>query len=347
MSAPLHQRAARRAFTLVELLVVIAIIGILVALLLPAVQSAREAARRMQCVNNLKQLALACHTYHDQHKALPPSATFDLADERACDTSPNVRANWIMLVLPFMEQQSTLDAFNLDEYISAPVNLNARGVPIASFVCPSDSDHEQKFAGPQLGANWARGNYAANGSLFFFRYSDGIQQWGDLTRQGIMGINRSLSLGEIGDGTSNTMMISEVRVGLVEIDYRGTWALGLPGASSLWGHGFTGDANGPNACNLRSDDIRTCTQVQQAMGGIPATQVECMTCWEGCTQSWQATARTKHPGGIHAALADASVHYVSNWVESSGEYGAAIALWDRFNTSNDGIAIDMKRLINQ
>ena len=291
--------ASRRAFTLVELLVVIAIIGILVALLLPAVQSAREAARRMQCVNNLKQLALACHTYHDQAKAFPPAATFDLTDEGRIDTTNNMRANWLMLILPFMEQQATLDSFDLDQYVSRPINEAARGVVIPGLVCPSDTGHELKFSHPDLGGNYARNNYAANGSLRFFRKSGAIDNWGDLRAQGIMGVNRSVTIGGIGDGTSSTLMISEVRVGLVEQDYRGTWALGYPGASSLFKHGFDGDANGPNACNDRSDDIRWCSQVTNAMGGTQASIDECMTCWTGCNNAWQATARTRHPGGIH------------------------------------------------
>lgn len=337
----------RRGFTLVELLVVIAIIGILVALLLPAVQSAREAARRMQCVNNLKQLALACHTYHDQNKTFPPAAQFDLQHEGQCDTTANLRANWIMVVLPFMEQQSTLDAFDLDRYIPEAANLNARGVAIPGLVCPSDSGHELKFSSPQLNGNWARGNYGCNGSLGFFRANEALNNWGDLNQQCVMGINRSLGLNEIGDGTSNTMLLSELRVGLIELDYRGAWALGLPGASSFFKHGWGGDANGPNSCVPASDDLRLCSQITQQMGGEQATLIECMTCWTGCDAAWQATPRSRHPGGIHAAMGDGSVHFVSNWVENSGAFGNAVVLWDRFCLSNDGIAIDLRRMINQ
>src|SRR5215218_8288732 len=111
------QRLRKGGFTLVELLVVIAIIAVLVGLLLPAVQSAREAARRMQCQNNLKQLGLALHNYHDTNSSFPPCMSFDPGVSDISNT-PNYRANWVIRILPFAEQQNLYNAFDHTQYIS-------------------------------------------------------------------------------------------------------------------------------------------------------------------------------------------------------------------------------------
>src|SRR5688500_16981590 len=113
------------AFTLVELLVVIAIIGVLVALLLPAVQAARESARRTQCLNNLKQLGIALHNYHDTFQILPAGMTFPPGDDGA--TSERYGPNWIIRTLPFFEQQNLYERFDLKVFISDPANRAARG----------------------------------------------------------------------------------------------------------------------------------------------------------------------------------------------------------------------------
>ncbi len=118
-------RGRHSGFTLVELLVVIAIIGILVALLLPAVQSAREAARRTQCINNLKQVGLALHNFHSAHKKLPPS--------RYLDDYPS----WLVLIMPFVEGGPEYDTWNLDVSYYHPDNARARQATIEVYACPS------------------------------------------------------------------------------------------------------------------------------------------------------------------------------------------------------------------
>jgi prepilin-type N-terminal cleavage/methylation domain-containing protein/prepilin-type processing-associated H-X9-DG protein len=126
----------RRAFTLIELLVVIAIIGILIALLLPAVQAAREAARRAQCVNNLKQIGLAIHNYESTNRVLPPGyvSTFDAA---GTDLGPGW--GWAAMLLPPMEQRPLYDSVNFSLPIEQPGNLTSRLVKLNAHLCPSDN----------------------------------------------------------------------------------------------------------------------------------------------------------------------------------------------------------------
>src|SRR4051794_6513110 len=162
------------AFTLVELLVVIAIIGILVALLLPAIQSAREAARRAQCTSNVKNVALALLNYHDVRKEFPtavsvrPNAT-DPSQPGSDDilTDKVMFRSWAIDILPFLEEQSTHDAFTLNftTAIRSAVNKEPRGVEIPVMLCPSDNGRGQKFEGN--GGNWARCNYGYNAIQFW------------------------------------------------------------------------------------------------------------------------------------------------------------------------------------
>ncbi len=126
---------SKNAFTLVELLVVIAIIGVLVALLLPAVQAAREAARRSQCSNNLKQIGLAMHNFHDTNSALPQGASA---------IQSNVKGGtWAALILPFVEQQQHYDVFNLEVPMSDPSNADARRLVVPVYLCPTDPGSEE------------------------------------------------------------------------------------------------------------------------------------------------------------------------------------------------------------
>ena len=322
-------------FTLVELLVVIAIIGVLLALLLPAVQMARESARKTQCKNNLKQIALGLHAYHDLHKIFPPSVQFE-ANVWPYN-SPDFRPNWLILILPFIEQRPLYLSFNLRLPISHLENRQPRGSTVPSFVCPSDFGHETPFAGtmPGEGDNWARGNYAANAINVSMGYLPG---WSDPTRRGVMGFNRSVSISGIRDGTSHTLFVSEVRVGASAQDRRGTWAMGLAGASALFAHGYGGDANGPNPCNNWSDDIEGCDLLDK----VDLVQ-RCFSC-VGTVGTAQAAARSQHPGGVMAAFADGSVHFLTNTIQTTGPNGPCCGVWDHLITSSGAEPLDASKL---
>ena len=365
------QRFHRRSgFTLVELLVVIAIIAMLVTLLLPAVQAAREAARRTQCRNNLKQLALAINNYESAHQKFPPSGTFSEIENihETWDLGPN----WAILTLPFMEEQALYDQFNLNLPISDPINRPARGIHMATMLCPSDTGADTKYnpiaAGGNKGGsaifwgdNWARGNYAANGAnapmhgnmeketgiYGEVRQARGNRKlvnmtWKNPLRRGVMGPNLSLRQKDILDGTSKTLLVTEVRIGLNARDRRGVWAMSTVGASSLFWHGWSegsiGPANGPNDRSPSSDDIPGCLDIirmfdANGQNGVAVMAKEGMTCRlnRASINGTQAGARSQH-GGVFGANVDGSVHFISNDIQTSP---VCCSAWDRLILSRD------------
>ena len=224
---------SRKGFTLVELLVVIAIIGILIALLLPAVQAAREAARRSQCTNNLKQIGVALHNYHDTFKIFPPSYV------NSSGTNLEVRWGWGLLILPFMEQQPLSDLIDANKWgggggyaVHDPSATNGLRTPLDCYQCPSDPE----WPGNDLNPTFSRGNNSGRRmAASNYVISEGVAGYE-------RGSNDAHRMAEIVDGTSNTMFVGErdhfKNVGAVwpgrarstsSVGFRVVWRINLQG----------------------------------------------------------------------------------------------------------------------
>ena len=364
-----RERTRRGAFTLVELLVVIAIIGVLVALLLPAIQAAREAARRTQCTNNLKNLGLGLLNYHDARKVFPaPATVYDPNVEPLYGT--RVFGSWIIDILPYIEQAPLHSTFKIDRLtrVSDPPNAVPRSTELSVMLCPSDNGLGNPYI--ENDAHWARGNYGLNahqywpnrslnnqaiglgdGSLSnYLDYNIGL---GGFAIHGVGGPNMSIS--RMTDGTTNTIMLAEMRVGLTSVDRRGVWAMGLCGSNYHCRHASNG-VNGPNSCGSGEDDVDGAQKIIEAIGQ-GAMRAECMDA--ATVDSGQSVVRSVHPGGVFVALADGSVRFVSDFIQPGKiRYGAFIGadkpdgssddirpenfgVWQRINVSKDGMLADL------
>jgi prepilin-type N-terminal cleavage/methylation domain-containing protein/prepilin-type processing-associated H-X9-DG protein len=328
----IHRASTRRGFTLVELLVVIAIIGVLVALLLPAIQAAREAARRQQCQSNLRQLSVGLANYESAKGAYPPAFEYTKSDNPA--NLANIGSNWTIRVLPYVEQQALYN--RIDFTVTVPGTWKGKAPPLISHAnnegihstpldvmrCPTDSFASVPLeipinrGTPQV---WARGNYGANGGNGpmgnFVGRTDIINGpdspgWLDPKRRGCIGPNVAVRLKEITDGTSNTMLLGELRAGVTPLDRRGVWALGQAGGSMLIWFGSTGDDDGPNVCTDYGDDV-----IGPTVDDEPLMKSECMFASYKYGESNQQTVRSLHPGGVNIGLADGSAHFISNDIE--------------------------------
>jgi prepilin-type processing-associated H-X9-DG protein/prepilin-type N-terminal cleavage/methylation domain-containing protein len=209
----------RLAFTLIELLVVIAIIGLLIGLLLPAVQKVREAAARMQCSNNLKQMGLACHNYHDANRSLPPSylATGSYSDG-ATDTAPGW--GWAAFLLPYIEQDNLYRQLNFAQPVQKSPAIQA---VVKTYLCPSDAYPPAAFGVPDaFGTTVAQ---AAASSYAACVGGDESETDGP-TGRGVFYRNSQTRLTDVTDGTSSTVLIGE----RAWSNANGIWAGAIPGA---------------------------------------------------------------------------------------------------------------------
>jgi prepilin-type N-terminal cleavage/methylation domain-containing protein/prepilin-type processing-associated H-X9-DG protein len=259
----------RRGFTLIELLVVIAIIAVLIALLLPAVQAAREAARRIQCTNNLKQLGLALHNYESSNNSFPVASVFGVgtfAMPGVQCTSPGFGNNcqntpWFVLMLPYIEQGPLYNSFNAGFGMEGPalggflVNSTVYTTKIPSFQCPSDSQQTFSFAAlskatggsiPAFPWSPTKGNYGVNwGNTDYGQAAFGAFK--TVYRQAPFGVNTTGSapqlvrIASVTDGLSNTHFVAELLQGAID-DIRGTIWVDNPGAGSYFTR-FTPNGN--------------------------------------------------------------------------------------------------------
>jgi len=312
------KRRQRRAFTLVELLVVIAIIGILIALLLPAVQAAREAARRMQCTSNLKNLALAMHNYHDTNRHFPAgfdrnTATSSAANNREC-------WGWHAMLLPFIEQEALHDQLNVSSMTLQQVCASATSqtvvlmqTKLSIFVCPSDAGgsdlaHADRHFGGGVGTNagglgdWRPGitNYIGNRGV-----KDKPRDDGDT--HGVLFFDSDMKMARISDGTSNTFCIGE--------------RSSLPGRAGAW----IGVRN-PNGDGSRGLWYNIGHSRSQLNAPTPPIG------WSSDKGSGEGFS-SDHPGGANFAFCDGSVHFLADTIEfgTGAPSGRSGQIWNDFS----------------
>lgn len=255
------ESASRRrcGFTLIELLVVIAIIAILVALLLPAVQQAREAARRTQCRNNLKQLGLALHNYHDVHNTLPPG--WIGIDNGQPYVDGGNAFGWGTTILPMLDQSSLYDRFNTQVGILDPANVPLLTTPQPAFLCPSDvfQDSWQLYRDgtTTVLAELASANYVANwgsGSILDIDGCEGLPRGQTCRDTGPFSHNSRIRFRDFKDGLSNTYLLGERRSD-EELGWYATWSGAPPGGEEVWGR-ILGDADHtPNHPTAHMEDF--------------------------------------------------------------------------------------------
>jgi len=321
-----HKRRRLLGFTLIELLVVIAIIAILISLLLPAVQQAREAARRTQCKNNLKQLALAMHNYHDTHLKFPPLSV--------CRIGAFMNT-WVPMTLAFIEQTAVHNAYDFSlrpwqQYIPAGLPPAAgaqeiRQMTFKAMLCPSDQGPTlYGFSnGSVTAGQYSKGNYVANNGMGPGHI--GVDRWTPKANA-VFGCNGGNGIRDISDGTSNTILLSEI------IKVTATSPEGYTdGRGMMW---FIPTGGGPSFMVNRTPNSKIPDELRgppwQSFVDVPeAPAIGTDSNNEDDTAI--VSARSRHPGGVQAALCDGSVQFFSENVD--------LLQWQNLGQPQDGNVI--------
>ncbi|EDL61911.1 DUF1559 domain-containing protein [Gimesia maris] len=283
----------RNGFTLIELLVVIAIIAILIALLLPAVQQAREAARRTQCKNNLKQIGLAFHNFHDVHDQLPNGARDGAGSSFACCNATEREGwSWLYHILPYMEQSNVYDLGTDDDPVGTYPLVGRKG--IKAYYCPSRR-------GPKSYSGYYRSDYAGNGG----QREGGITSTVSTGKRGVVvqTTTRQIRINDIQDGASNTIMVAEKAL---HPDRHGADG----GDNEPWNNA------GWDECVIRHGAGITSAGVEYGLTPLPDVKAPTDTVavvdkggvsWT----NWHPFFGSAHDGGMNACLADGSVRLIS------------------------------------
>ncbi|HEV7224328.1 MAG TPA: DUF1559 domain-containing protein [Pirellulales bacterium] len=287
----------RRAFTLVELLVVIAIIGLLVALLLPAVQAAREAARRSQCCNNLKQIGLAAQNYHDLMRSFPPGYC---ASVPYVDGANDTRAGWGWgaFILSYLEQDAARTNINFSLPVEAPQNAKVVQTGLAVYLCPSDGAPVAPFSVPNSGGAAVA---AAAASSYAACVGGDESSVSDAAGAGIFYRNSGTRFGDITDGASTTILVGE----RAWTNAQGIWAGAISGAVCLRGAENPCPAGGA-AFGEAPELVLAHTHLNNATSDL-----------DGGLDDFSS----RHVGGSYFAFADGSVRFFPS-VSGDGAGGA-------------------------
>jgi len=318
-----HALRHRRAFTLVELLVVIAIIGVLVALLLPAVQAAREASRRAQCQNNLHQIGVALMNYESRAGEFPPA---DVRINHPKTGIPKTLYSWVTILMNYVEQGTV---YRSTDWVNKTLEERdadhdtTHHIPLPSFNCPSDIQ-----VGIVNSFYGARGNYAVNAGRGFvwmddirweqelhpkLTSADDLLPDSSLEDYGAFFVNRGLRVADATDGLSNTAGVCELRKVEGE-DTRGALHFG---ACTMYMHDVT-----PNS--FKEDKTRHCDRRAAEL------VAPCRPTADGWAGDWAHYARSQHVGGVNLEMMDASVRFVSDdvslvvWRQLSTAYGEEV-----------------------
>lgn len=300
--SPMGSHRARGAFTLIELLVVIAIIAVLIGLLVPAVQKVREAANRMQCANNLKQLGLACQSHHDSKGTFPPGG---ITEGYCCATQS--KTNWAIEILPFIEMDSLYKRYDQNSFNEAAANQFVREQPVKTYTCPSDASVGgnvliKPASGPGSGLNYMPGSYRAvsgraniTAPLGWWDNGEGLAL--PTTYKGAMhtvwaaqGLNPE-RISNILDGTSNTLLVGEYQTRTI------------PERRTFWAYTYTSYASSSvhPASHTYLNDFTRCETIsaQQGLDNRP------------CRRAFGSF----HTGGSNWALCDGSVRFIPQSVD--------------------------------